>query len=155
MKLVIKGNNTGIHEPCRLCGQMADEAPIPFAIFEEGDYQTVCENCIKENDPGLGKMLSDYYQYTPREEQEKIFGIELTPLERLQSEIMEEAGAYEYAIKHYEQPLTKSREKRAQKILALYKTKMALIDELIKTDKEMTKAGRRESRQQPADGLPF
>jgi hypothetical protein len=57
VNLIIKSNNCSVKEPCALCGEIERHADVPFAVFVEGTYEPVCQRCVNEQSPELGKFF--------------------------------------------------------------------------------------------------
>ncbi|HEX3036374.1 MAG TPA: hypothetical protein VHT73_14855 [Thermodesulfobacteriota bacterium] len=60
-KICIKLNNTATKEPCAICERMA-ELKIPVALFFEGTYQTVCDDCGFKYVPELAQLVQFAYR---------------------------------------------------------------------------------------------
>jgi hypothetical protein len=66
-RLVIKDNNTSCNERCALCG-MWDKANIGPAIFVEGTWNFVCDQCAQREAPWLFAAVQLWQTHEARKE---------------------------------------------------------------------------------------
>ena len=58
-QLLIKRNNVTMREPCPICGEIHNDASIPWAIFVGDSGYAVCNQCAKVHDNEMRDMLAD------------------------------------------------------------------------------------------------
>jgi hypothetical protein len=56
VRLVLKYNNAAVNGGCPLCGNRTDPG-IPFAIFLEGTWDDVCDQCAMQHAPWLVLLI--------------------------------------------------------------------------------------------------
>lgn len=58
-RLSIKTNNVIVKEVCSNCRGSHKDADIPFWIFQQGTYDSVCYFCAKKHAPEMLKMVEE------------------------------------------------------------------------------------------------
>lgn len=67
-RLCVKENNCSMGEHCAICGRW-DKAPIGPAIFVEGTWNFVCDDCAQATAPWLVEAVSAWQ----REEARRVY----------------------------------------------------------------------------------
>jgi len=60
--ILIKSDNTEIHDKCCLCGNSINDGRFPAELFSKSVYHFICDVCCEKEVPTLVEGLKIYHE---------------------------------------------------------------------------------------------